>query len=169
MVAAFDLVNYGFSSDEEKCPPQETYVLEFLKWDDPVEKEDTFNPGKMVSEMKFYWRIVGVPGDFSDEEREQWSGFEFRTFVNLVKDMNNEKAILPMILKALKPRDTPFGINERIPLQDYVGLKMKAFIKPSPSGWPKISNFAPATRRPSAAPRQAAPPPPAAAGDDGWE
>lgn len=167
MVAAFDLINYGSAGSGGTCPPEDTYVLEFKSHTQPVEKDDPFNPGKKKTEMQFRWEIVSVPQDFSEDERDEWMGHEFNTFVNLAKDLNNEKATLGLILKALKPRTEPFGINERIQLPEYIGCKMKAFIKPSPSGWPKISNFAPATRRPTAAQRPAAPPPPA--GDDGWE
>lgn len=174
MVAQFDLINYGSSAGDAMCPPQDTYVLEFKDYTQPEEVPEYVKPGqpptgKMVKQFKMFFTIVGTPPDFSDEEKEAWLGQEVSTYVNIPKDMNNEKATLGLIVKALTNRTEPFALNERIPLPEYVGNKMKAFISPKPSGWPKLSNFAPATRRPSAAPRQVAPPPPAAAGDDGWE
>lgn len=169
MVAQFDLINYGSAAGGGQCPPEDTYVLELKDYTQPEEVPSFNDPNKLVKRFRMIFTIVGVPADFSEDERAEWEGFEISTFVNIPKDLNNEKATLGLILKALKPRQEPFGINERIQLPDYIGSKMKAFIKASDSGWPRLSSYAPATRRPSAAPRQAAPPPPAAAGDDGWE
>jgi hypothetical protein len=172
-MVALELVNYGSTGGEGKCPPQDTYVLQFKDYTTPEQVPEYVPPGqaatgKMVTQFRMIFTIVGGPDDLTEEEREEWIGADISTFVNIPKDLNNEKSTLGLILKALKPRTEPFGFNERIPLPEYVGLKMKAFIQPKASGWPKISNFAPATRRPSAsrpAPVAAAP----AAGDDDWE
>lgn len=165
-MVALELVNYG-SAGGGTCPPDEIYTVELVGYTPPEQVPAYNDPNKMVTRFRLRFSIVGVPDDFTDEEKEEWLHQEVSTFVNIPKDLDNEKATLGLILKALKGIKS-FAVGEKVLIEDFIGEKMKCQIKASESGWPRLSSFTPARRRPSASrptPVAAAP----AAGDDGWE
>ena len=160
----FTITNHG-SAGTAECPPDGMYTLEFVRYGDPEPRPAFNDPSKTVDRMELVFSLVDAVDDLDDEDRDYWLGKEIREWVTIPKDLNNERAKLGLILKALLNKKE-FSIGERVSLDDAIGEKMRASIKAKENGWPQIDGYAPIRKR---KPESRKPAPPVADEDDGWD
>jgi hypothetical protein len=162
-MTVLELTNYG-SAGTAECPPDGIYTLEFTGHGQPEQVPSFNDPNKMVSRLEMRFAIVDSVEELDEDEQSYWIGKELREWVSIPKDMNNEKAKLGLILKALKGKKE-IAVGEKIILQDYIGDRMRCSISAKESGWPKLEGYTAIKRRPKLAPKPA---PPVADDGDDW-
>lgn len=157
------ITNHG-SVGTADCPPDGMYTLEFASYGTPEQRPAFNDPNKTVLRMEVVFVIRDAVDDLDEEDAATWIGREIRDWVTIPKDLNNERAKLGLMLKALLNKKE-FGIGENVDLNDAVGQTMRASIKVKENGWPQIDGYAP-IRRKKPAPKPA---PPVADDEDDWD
>lgn len=165
---AIDFFESEISGD---CPPPDTYTLEVTevgnKW---IERPSFDDPNVMKLNVDIKFRLVDVPDDFSDEEREQWIGWKFSKYYGKPKRLSDERGALNGLIRACMNLPKIEDSTQFRP-SELVGKQFRADIEASASGYPRIVSHKPLRRRASAAaPQRRAKPAPVVEQDeeDGW-
>ena len=135
------------------CPPEETYTLQIAKigkeW---VERENFNDKSKIDLNADITFKVVDVPADFDEDERDTWIGFEFNKYYRKPGRISDDRGALNnLICAALSVAkltdDDTFNADELI------GKKFMADIEPTASGYPKIARHRPLKKKAKAAPK----------------
>lgn len=153
------LTNYVSEQADAECPPEDVYTLELTAIGDLEEKQSAaFNanePDDINTQSRFTFQIVDFEYDEDVDERD-WNGLEVFAYPVFYRrkfgeDADKNKAVFKSeranSYKLLTALGFDIDSGENLELNEAIGTRIKATLKPKRSGWPKITDPAKTRQR----------------------
>ena len=121
------------------CPDPDVYTLELAHVGDVMQVPDFNDPTIMKDRIRLDFRVVDYNYDPEPDEDGtipvDWNGTAVNDIYSL--SLHSKSKLYPVLVALRGGEDIEEG--DDVELADLIGNKMKATVKPKPSGWPTIS------------------------------